>query len=408
MIRNNFATTPVHRYRTMLVVLALMISVGMASIAAAGVVERPATDAFSAATMVPVQTQNALQESPTITLTDMRGRSVEIPRDIKRIIALEANSLRLLSYFDSISKVVAVEDTGHGREKTIHQFFHLATYRIAFPFLRDLPSIGSSASHEAIIAADPDLVICSIVDIGQLDQLQQKLGIPVFAINADIELGDLEQFLGQIELMGKALGEQDRSAVLVDGIKDIGDDLRSRIPVGDDNHDLDDESPSAYAGGMMYYGPADLLRTSGNYDPFDLTGVKNAMPPNPTGNKQPYMTTIEDLVVANPGYVFVDAANANLSKAGYLAQKEVLDQEVAAFRDGQVYSTLVYKYYGTNWESQIITTYYVGTVVHPERFGDVDIQAKAEEIWKLFFQVDLDYDVVATLQPPAFGQVQWL
>jgi iron complex transport system substrate-binding protein len=336
----------------------------------------------------------------TLLITDLRGRKVSVPSDIQSIIALEANSLRLLSYFKSIEKVIAVEDTGHAREKTFHQFFNLATYRIAFPQLRELPSIGNSSNHEAIIAAAPDMIFSSTADVGQLDQLQQILGIPVFGIDADIELNDLEKFLDQFRIVGDVLGEEARAEELILGINGIIEDVAARTA-------RLQEGKRAYAGGMMYYGAADLLRTTGDYDPFDFTGTINVMPTNPANNKQPYLTSLEELISRNPSYVFVDAANEMLSKGGYLVNKAVLEDTVAAFRNRDVYTTLVYKYYGTNWESQIINIYYIGKILYPDLYTDVVVEQKAEAIWKLFFNIPLAYSTVAELQTPAYGPARW-
>lgn len=333
-------------------------------------------------------------------LTDMRGRTVAVPQQIDGIVALGANSLRLLTYFDSVDKVVAVEDTGHAREKTVHDFFYLATYRIAHPQLRDLPSIGSQENHEAIIAAAPDIVLSSTVDVAALDQLQSILGAPVFAIDADVELADTDRFLDQFRLVGELLGETDRADELIEGIEEILADLGARAS-------RVTEPKRGYAGGMMFYGPADLLRTTGDYAPFDFTHTQNVMPTNPIGNLQPYMTTLEELVRANPDYVFIDSANNALSRRGYESNRAVLDEQVAAFAERQVYTTLVYKYYGTNWENQIINIYFVGTVLYPEVFADVSATEKAEEIWQLFFQVPLSYGDVTAAHTPGMGRATW-
>lgn len=333
-------------------------------------------------------------------IIDMRGRTVSVPSEIRGIVALGANSLRLLTYFDAVEKVVAVEDTGHAREKTVHEFFYLATYRIARPELRDLPSIGSSDNHEAIIAAAPDLVFSSSVDVSALDHLQRTLGIPVFAIDADVELDDTERFFEQLRRVGRVLGEDARAEALVDGVSAVLEDLAARA-------ERVREARTAYAGGMMFYGPADLLRTTGDYLPFDLTGTRNVMPPNPTGNRQPYATSIEELVRADPAYVFVDAANDALSKAGYHRYQQLLDEHVTAFRNRDVYVTLVYKYYGTNWSNQLINVYVVGSVLYPEAFGDVVIEDVAEQVWELFFGVPIDYDTVVGLHGPGVGRADW-
>lgn len=373
------------RVQGALLLIALFFTIGLVSTAAS-----------------PVQEQEGeISPGPEFReMMDMRGRVVSVPTQIDRIIALGANSLRLLTYFDSIEKVVAVEDTGHSREKSVHDFFYLATYRIARPELRELPSIGSKENHEAIIAADPDIVFSSTVDVAALDQLENTLGIPVFAIDADVELGDTDRFLDQFRLVGGVLGEEERAAELVGGVQEILGDLNARA-------ERIDEPKRAYAGGMMFYGPADLLRTTGDYAPFDFTKSVNVMPTNPIGNLQPYMTTLEELIRANPDYVFIDAANNVLSMNGYRANQAVLDEQVAAFANREVYTTLVYKYYGTNWENQIINIYFVGTVLYPEVFSDVSAVAKAEEIWRLFFRVPLAYEEVTAVHTPGMGRANW-
>jgi iron complex transport system substrate-binding protein len=333
-------------------------------------------------------------------VTDMRGRSVAVPGNIKSIIALGAGSLRLVSYLGAVDRIVAVEDQGHGREKTVHEFFNLATYRLAYPGLRALPSIGSEANHEGIIAAAPDLVVSATVDAAQLDQLQKVLGIPVFAIDADVEMYDRGRFNQQLKTLGRVLGREERADALIGSIDGVLKDLEKRAAQAGENK-------RAYAGGMMFFGPADILRTTGDYLPFDLSGAANVMPTSPAKNRQPYMTSLEDLVARAPEYAFIDAANLNLSKSGFAANRKVLEEQVPAFKNRQVYTNLVYKYYGTNWENQLINVYYVGSVLYPNLYKDVSIKDKAEEIWRFFFGTALDYASVVKLQKHELGRVDW-
>jgi len=346
----------------------------------------------------PQQEMPATQQS--VVVTDMRGRSVTVPGTVNSIVALEAGSLRLVSYLDAADKIIAVEDAGHGREKSPYDFFSLATYRIAFPGLRELPSIGSAENHEGIIAMAPDLIISSSVDVKLLDQLQKTLNIPVFAVNVDIELYDTDLFYAQLKTLGRILGKEGRAEELISGIQAALKDIEGRT-AGSEN------TKRGYAGGMMFYGPADLLRTTGDYLPFDLTGTENVMSTNPTGNKQPYMTSLEDMIAAAPDYVFIDAANIKLSKSGFTTNRKVLEEQVPAFRNHDVYTTFIYKYYGTNWENQLINVYFVGKTLYPELYEDIDMQQKAEELWDLFFGVPLDYAVVCAQQKANPEQVDW-
>jgi iron complex transport system substrate-binding protein len=313
---------------------------------------------------------------------------------------LDAGTLRLVGYLQATDKIIAVEDVGHGREKTPYEFFWMATYRIAFPGLRELPSIGSAENQEGIIAAAPDLIISSAVDVGKLDQLQLTLGIPVFAVNVDVELYDTDLFFPQLVKLGNILGRESRAEELVDGIQAALADIERRASGVQ-------EPKRAYAGGMMFYGPADLLRTTGDYLPFDLAGVENVMPSNPTGNKQPYMTSLENLIAAAPDYVFIDAANQKLSKSGFLDNRKVLEELVGAFKNQEAYNTFVYKYYGTNWENQLINVYLVGKTLYPDLYADISVKEKAEEIWEMFLGVPLDYDTVCILQNSVPGRVDW-
>ena len=356
---------------------------------------------FTAYGLCAAAQQEVPENGESFPVTDMRGREVQIPGEVSEIIALDAGALRLVSYLGATDMVTAVEDEGHGREKTEYNFFSLATYRIAFPGLRELPVIGSRENHEGIIAAAPDLIITSTVDAGQLDHLQEVLGIPVFAVNIDVELFDTELFYDQIKKLGLVLGRQQRAEELINGIDAALGDLENRKTKVTD-------PGKAYAGGMMYYGPADLLRTTGDYLPFDLSGTINVMPSNPAGNRQPYMTSIEDLIAAAPEYIFIDSANINLSAKGFTDNRRIYEDQVPAFAEKRVYSTFAYKYYGTNWENQLINVYYIGKVIYPQLYSDVSISDKAEEIWLLFFGVPLDFDKVAALQKGGPGTVDWL
>jgi len=336
-------------------------------------------------------------------VTDIRGREVYVPKNINGIIPLGACSLRIVSYFDSIDKVIAVDM----QEKTDSAmfggaYFESSTYRIAYPTLRDLPSVGSPLpiNAEEIILKNPDIVFSSNTNTVELDNMQKTLGIPVIGINADLEMDDPD-FNRQLAIVGKVLGEESRANELINGLDEILDDLDVRSAAVT-------EEKTAYVAGMFFYGGGGLYKTSGDYLPFTYTGVDNVMPSGVSGvGKQPYDTDIENLILKNPQYIFIDSITEGDCKNDYQKDKELLD-DVQAFSDNNVYTTLVYKNYGTNWENQVVNMYYVGSVVHPDIYDDINIKQKAEEIWKLFFQVDLNYEDVANLQNgPGLQQADW-
>lgn len=338
------------------------------------------------------------------TITDIRGREINIPEEINSIIALGACSLRIISYFDSIDKVIAVDM----EEKTDTamfdgSYFESSTYRIAFPELRELPAIGSprTVNVEEIIAQNPDIVFSSTSDVSILNDLQQDLRIPVVAINADLEMDD-EDFFNQITIVGKILSEEKRAEELNMELTSIVQDLSRRA-------EKVTEKRTAYVAGMFYYGGGGLLKTSGDYLPFTFTDVTNVMPSSTAGvGKQPYTTDIETLIEKNPEFIFIDSITENVCKNDYYNNRELLDENIGAFANQSVYTTLVYKNYGTNWENQVINMYYVGSIIYPELYKDFDIEDIAKEIWRLFFQKNLDYeDTVEKMNGPGLSKVDW-
>jgi iron complex transport system substrate-binding protein len=59
-------------------------------------------------------------------------------------------------------------------------------------------------------------------------------------------------------------------------------------------------------------------------------------------------------------------------------------QELRAFREGRVYGLLPFNYYATNYELVFADAYFVGKLLFPDRFRDVDPAAKADEIMRVF------------------------
>ena len=78
-----------------------------------------------------------------------------------------------------------------------------------------------------------------------------------------------------------------------------------------------------------------------------------------------------------------------------------------AVKNNNMYSTLVYKYYGTNWESELMNAYYIGSILDPEIYN-FNIEEKCNEILSLFYPgSDIDYQKVMEKQSPGYSQLDW-
>ena len=101
--------------------------------------------------------------------------------------------------------------------------------------------------------------------------------------------------------------------------------------------------------------------------------------------------------------MFVDLAGLSLAKQQYAQYKDSLD-EVTAFRNGDVYGVLQTNWYASNWDTVLLSCYYVGKVLYPEKFADVDIANKADEIYTVMVGSAI-YDRLVDYTGGTFGKV---
>jgi len=304
------------------------------------------------------------------TVVDARGRTVEIPDEINSILAMKSCSLELVSFFDAVNKVTYLD-----RNESFTDTSRTHTY-VMSDLLKDLPTVDVS-NQEAVAATGVDIIISSDISVSTLDDYQAKTGIPVFAINADVEF-DSPVMYNQLLALGKLFGEEQRAQELVDGIKAMIGGIQDNVsPV---------EGMSGYACGMNFMGAANnpFLRASGDYLPFTYSMLTNVTASNPSGvGGQPYDTDQETVIAQNPQIIFIDGIGLS-SAVDYIKANIGTLQLIDAISNGQVYNTMVYKDWGTNWVNQLINVYYVASIVHAGEF-EWTFDQKANEIIQLFY-----------------------
>jgi iron complex transport system substrate-binding protein len=328
-------------------------------------------------------TLNQGNNEPTAkTVTDALGRTVNVPKQIDSIYCVGACSLRLVSYFDAVDKVRAIETAGTFNTRDDQTYYLINKAKFS-----SLPQVADTA--EAILNLNPSIIITSTAeDAATADNLQTQTNIPVYVINANYEFG--EKFYKQITSLGTLLGEPNRATELNNGITQMINDITSKATAT--------SSEKAYACGMFYYGGASFLKGSGNYLPFDYSNIPNAI--EPADNGQPYIITLETLIAANPDYIFIDSIGLNgsiNSITEYINTNTGLEN-VSAIKNDNIYSTMVYKCYGTNWENQLINVYYVAATMNGDLYS-WNFEDKANEIIHLFYPgTSMTYSQIAAGQ----------
>ena len=318
-----------------------------------------------------------------VTVTDSWGREVSIPEKVTRVICSGSGCLRYLVYLQGQDLAVAVDDMEKSRS-----MFESRPYYLAHPELKEKPLFGEFRGFdnpELIVALDPAPQVIFKVN-GKMGhdpvELQNKTGIPVIILEYG-QLGIGKKEMDEtLLLMGRVIGKEQRAREVIAFFDGIIEDLAKRtadIPEG--------ERPSCYIGGVAFKGPHGMTSTEPAYPPFMFVNARNvAADPSRKASEQLQQSTfsVESLVSMDPDKIFIDLSTlqggAEVNALNQL-RTEAPYQVLSAVEKGEVYGVLPYNWYSQNQGSILADAYFIGKVLYPERFEDVDPAEKADEIY---------------------------
>ncbi|RLI76967.1 iron ABC transporter substrate-binding protein [Archaeoglobales archaeon] len=316
-------------------------------------------------------TQESKKVEEKITVKDMLGRDVKIPKEVNRIVCIGPGALRLIVYLDATDKVVGVEDA----EKKWSPYGR--PYRIAHPELADLPTIGQGGPNpvphpEEIIKVNPDAIFATYIDAQQADNLQQKTGVPVVVLSyGQLATFDNQEIFDSLRLAGKILDKEKRADEVIKFIQSTISELESRTKGV--------ESPTVYVGGIGYKGQHGIESTECSFPPFVAVNAKNVVDElNKPGH---VFIDKEKLLEWNPDIIFIDENGLALVKDDYSKNPDFYNS-LKAFKEERVYGILPFNYYTTNIGTALADAYYIGKVLYPEKFSDISPEKKANDIFE--------------------------
>ena len=314
----------------------------------------------------------------TKTVVDAYGRSVEVPKDAKTA-ATVGSGARFVVYAGAQDKLIAVTEM----ETTPAMN---RPYAIAYKDLfANLPStsngnhlLETNVNEEQLMDLNPDVIISSR-SAEECDALQKDTGIPVIGITYQNQLFT-DNVYNSITCVGEALGTEDHANEVVDKLKEWDADLKARTA---DIADAD--KPSVYVGAVNYKGAKSFTGTYANYAPLVELNAKNVA--DETGQKAAVDVDLEQIGNWDPDYMFLNAGNMDLMKADY-ANNQAFFDGLKAFQQGNLYTQPFFNFNGTNIDTGICDTYFIGATIYPDKFADVDLKAKYSEIYTTLLGVD--------------------
>jgi iron complex transport system substrate-binding protein len=203
--------------------------------------------------------------------------------------------------------------------------------------------------------------------------MQQKLGIPVVVLT----YGRLATFdavvYKSLRLAGKILGKEPRAEEIVAFIENTRKDLQQRTA------DIPDrKKPWVYVGGVGYKGAHGLASTEPRYIPLAWVGARNLA--QKVSSRDHVFVDQEQLLDWNPKIIFLDGTGLQLVAQEYQKDPKFF-QGLRAFQKQQAYLLFPFNFYMTNIGTALADAYAVGQILYPEKFADVDLSQKADDIY---------------------------
>jgi len=311
-------------------------------------------------------------------VTDFLNRTVDVPFNVSRVVAIGPGMLRLVIYLNATDLIVGVEAS----EKTWDPLGR--DYAMAYADLfKKLAVIGAGGPRsppdpEKIRYVKPDLVIMHrlYAQMYDPDRLSREIGAPVIILDyGKAGYLDIESIKKALRLLGKILHRENRANELCRYIDEIVNDLGNRVK------DVSMKQ-SVYVGAVSYKGKQPITSSQIPFPPLQLLNTPSIV--DELATKTGFISIdFEYLLEKQPDIIFIDLNNIDIVINDFKKDPNKYCA-LKAFREGRVYTILPFNYYHTNIATALADAYYMGKILYPDRFIDIDPSEKANEIFKVF------------------------
>lgn len=331
------------------------------------------------AAIAPAADEPPAAEAPTTQIVmDSLGREVEVPLEVNRIVVL-SNVPRMVVFLGLADKVVGY--SGMEPDKVTPQTAYAYAVKDIWA---DVPIVGTDAGGntdyypEQIIAVQPDVILCGYAQEAA-EQLYAQTGIPVVSV----AMGKLfqEDYNEALRLIAKVCGVEDRAEEVINYINTCLEDLDSRtrdIP--------DDEKPSCLSAAATFKGAHGVEGVRVNDQVLAAVNAKDVTAGQAEGEKS-MEVDLEQILAWNPDFIFCDYGGVKLVQNN-AAENPDFYAQLTAYNEKRIYQYPSSTSYYSNVEIPLANSYFVGKLLFPERFADIDVTEKANEIFKFFLGVD--------------------
>ncbi len=326
-------------------------------------------------------TPSTVENSGSKKITDMLGRTMEIPATLNKVVATSPPMTTVI-YMIAPEKLTALNFEWTDAEKE----YVPSSYQ-------GLPNIGGwygtqDGSYEEFIASEPNIVIESIDeggdgDMSTVEERQTKFGkISVVAVN---DTTNVEKVDSSILFIGEVIGATENAQKLVD----FNDKYLDEVHKKSANLSDSDKKTVYYAEGN------DGLKTNPSGSPhgqlIDLVGGKNvANSLNQANTTSGVQVSIEQVISWNPDVIITTDPDfyakvyndSNWASINAVKNHEVYLSPQSPFKwfDRPVGANMII---GVPWTAKVI---------YPDQYSDIDMVSTTKEFYSNFYHFDLSDD----------------
>jgi iron complex transport system substrate-binding protein len=319
----------------------------------------------------------------THVVVDQLARSVTVPTQVKRVVALQHQAFDIIVELGAGDRVVGLLRSWSSLIPGIDRIV---------PRLATLPMPGdlTTVNIEALLDLHPDVVFVTNYAPAAMVQQITQAGLPVLVISlakgegvvqaklnptfADDDVAYTEGLKEGVRLIGDVLGTPERAEALIDAaltgrrlvetrIADIPADQRIRLYMA--NPDLNTYGAGKYTGVIMA-----------------RSGGRNVA----TGMRGAGKVSMEDVLAWDPQVIFVQDRYAPVAAT---IRTGAAWQPIEAVRTGRIEITPEYvKPWGYPLPEALgLGELWMAKKLYPDRFADVDMQQAADGFYRKFYGV---------------------
>jgi len=189
--------------------------------------------------------------------------------------------------------------------------------------------------------------------------------------------------------LGNILQKEQRATFIKESIERCILDLNKRSLTSSKQN-----KSKVYIGGISYRGSHGINSTEPQYASFRFINAINVasslgeVTSSPKAWLENAFIDKEQLIEWNPDKIFIDVSGLALITDD-LENGSVLSKLLKAIKNNEIYLVFPHNWFDINYENILINAYYIGQILYPDSFNDIDLETKANEIYTHFLGISV-------------------